>query len=260
MTENSQITFKKFTSTIVKRVQGFLYLLSNPYLLKRIIVREIFYRKRRYDKRNWTLWQIYDACISMPHHGSQESCTRPLNKARINAISSIVNELGVNLMILDVGCGDGSIGKSLRKMGHHVTSVELPKVAVLAKKVFNVSSIVACDAEKLPFHNEVFDVVVAAELLEHLWSPSAFMKEAHRILRPAGHLIISSLEGPEALRYNTHKQYFTADTLKNTLKELFALHKVQRIGPLGAPTYTIVASFRRLQLRQYLKDFCRSPK
>ncbi len=238
---------KKFMwATLKQRVQGLTYLLSQPYLLGRIIMRELFHSKRHRNKWSWTAWQIYDAYTSMPQHGSRESHTRPLNIARINTISDMVNGLGTRLEILDVGCGDGSIGKSLRKMGHHVISVELPKVAVLAKKRFGVTSIVAGDAETLPFRNEAFDVVVAAELLEHLWNPNVFMKEAHRVLMPAGHLIISGLEGPEALRYDTHKQYFAVDTLVSVLKGLFALHKVKRLGPLGAPTHTIVVSFSKM--------------
>lgn len=238
---------KKFMWTTLKqRAQGLTYLLLHPYLLVRIIIRELFHSKRYRNKRNWTAWQIYDAYTSMPQHGSQESHARPLNIARIKTISNMVSELGAHLKILDVGCGDGSIGKSLQKMGHDVISVELPKVAVLAKKGFGVTSIVASDAETLPFHNEAFDVVVAAELLEHLWNPNVFMKEAHRVLRLGGHLIISGLEGPEALRYDTHKQYFAVDTLESMLKGLFALNKVKRLGPLGAPTHTIVVSFCKL--------------
>lgn len=238
---------KKFVlATLKQRVQGLTYLLSHPYLLWRIIIRELFHSKRNRNKWSWTAWQIYDAYTSMPQHGSQESYARPLNMARIKAISNMVNGLGAHLKILDVGCGDGSIGKSLRKMGHHVISVELPKVVVLAKKRFGVTSIVASDAETLPFCNEAFDVVVAAELLEHLWNPNVFMEEAHRVLRPAGHLIISGLEGPEALRYDTHKQFFAVDTFESMLKGLFALHKVKRLDPLGAPTHTIVVSFCKL--------------
>lgn len=245
-TPSKHSTSKKFMLAALKeRAQGLTYLLSHPYLLGRVIMRELFHSKRYRNKWSWTAWQIYDAYTSMPQHGSQESYARPLNIARIKTISNMVNGLGAYLKILDVGCGDGSIGKCLRKMGHHVISVELPKVAVLAKKGFGVASIVAGDAETLPFCNEAFDVVVAAELLEHLWDPNVFMKEAHRVLRLGGHLIISGLEGPEALRYDTHKQYFAVDTLENLLKGIFALHKVKRLGPLGAPTHTIVVSFRK---------------
>jgi len=229
--------------TIKEQVLGLKSLISNPYLLKRIIVRELFHRRRYNDKKSWTEWQIYDAYISMPQHGSKESCTRPLNVSRIKTISNIVNSLGVGLKVLDVGCGDGSIGRSLRKAGHQVVSIELPKVALLAKKGFGVNSIIACDAETLPFRDGVFDVVVAAELLEHLWNPHAFVEEAHRVLKTSGHLIVSGLEGPEALRYDTHKQYFHERSLKNMLKGLFALYIVKRLGPFEAPTYTIVASF-----------------
>ncbi|MEM0489382.1 MAG: class I SAM-dependent methyltransferase [Candidatus Bathyarchaeia archaeon] len=228
-------------------IRGLFYILSNPYLFRRLIVRELFHRRRFYGKREWIKWQIYDALTSMPHHGSLQSLSQPLNKARIETIIHMVQNIGQNLRILDVGCGDGSIGKTLRRIGHDVMSLELPKVASLAKNDYNVRDIVAGDAEIMPFKSESFDVVIAAEIFEHLWNPKSFFKESHRILRCGGYLILSSLEGPEALRYDTHKQYVTIEALKDGLKGIFKLSELIHLEPQGAaPTYTIVAMLRRV--------------
>lgn len=237
----------KKTSKSKMHIKGFLHILSNPYLFRRLIVRELFHRRRLRGKREWIKWQIYDALTSMPHHGSSESLSQPLNRARIETIKNMVQAAGQNLRILDVGCGDGSIGRTLRKMGHEVTSIELPQVASLAKNDYNVRDIVAGDAEAMPFKSESFDVVIAAEIFEHLWNPKAFFKESHRILRCGGHLILSSLEGPEALRYDTHKQYVTIEVLKKSLEESFNLRELIRLEAQGAaPTYTMVAMLRKI--------------
>lgn len=235
------------TSKSKMHIKGLLHILSNPYLFRRLIVREFFHRRRLHGKREWVKWQIYDALTSMPHHGSSESLSQPLNRARIETIKNMVQAAGQNLRILDVGCGDGSIGRALRKMGHEVASIELPQVASLAKNDYNVRDIVAGDAEAMPFKSESFDVVIAAEIFEHLWDPKAFFKESHRILRCGGHLILSSLEGPEALRYDTHKQYVTIEVLGKSLEESFNLRELIRLEPQGAaPTYTMVAMLRKI--------------
>ncbi|WED26875.1 class I SAM-dependent methyltransferase [Vibrio sp. DW001] len=46
-----------------------------------------------------------------------------------------------------------------------------------------------CSAENVPVDNESFDVVLMAEVLEHLENPSSVLKEAHRILRRDGKLV-----------------------------------------------------------------------
>lgn len=50
---------------------------------------------------------------------------------------------------------------------------------------------VQTDASSLPFRGESFDVIICAELLEHVPDPLAVLKEAHRALRSQGVLLIS---------------------------------------------------------------------
>lgn len=50
---------------------------------------------------------------------------------------------------------------------------------------------VQTDAAMLPFHRECFDVVVCAELLEHVPDPASVLREVYRILRRQGTLLIS---------------------------------------------------------------------
>jgi 2-polyprenyl-3-methyl-5-hydroxy-6-metoxy-1,4-benzoquinol methylase len=233
--------------TLFKRqVQGFAYLLFHPYYLKRMIIREIVYGRRYESKQGWVEWQIFDSYTSAPQHGSEVSLARPLNIARIKIISGMVKNVGSNLKVLDVGCGDGAIGEAIRKMGNTVVSLELPKVAVLAKKHYKVPLIVAGDAEHLPFRKEAFDAVLSSELMEHLWDPHSFVEETYKVLRDNGHLIVATPEGPESLRYDAHKHYFTVETLKKMLCDKFVLCEFKRLGPICAPTSTIILLFRKV--------------
>ncbi len=49
---------------------------------------------------------------------------------------------------------------------------------------------VQSDAACLPFANENFDVVICSELLEHVPDPPSVLKEAHRVLRKRGVMLI----------------------------------------------------------------------
>jgi len=228
-----------------RHVQGFTYLLSHPLQLKRIIIRETLYRQRHRSKRGWVEWQKYDTHTAAAQHSTATAYARPLNVARIQTFSDMINRLGNGLMVLDVGCGDGVISEPISKMGNHVTSVDLPTITILAHKR-RVSSVVAGDAEQLAFASDSFDVVLASEVVEHLWNPHSFFDEAHRVLKANGHLIIETPEGKESLRYDSHKHYFTVEVIKQMLGTRFNVCEVKRLKPiLGAPTPTIILLLRK---------------
>lgn len=84
--------------------------------------------------------------------------------------------------VLDVGCG-GKPYASLFNVDRYVGIEVLPggpAVDVLASGL------------NLPFASCVFDTVISTEVLEHVPEPSALFHEVHRVLRPGGHLILTT--------------------------------------------------------------------
>jgi ubiquinone/menaquinone biosynthesis C-methylase UbiE len=69
----------------------------------------------------------------------------------------------------------------------------------------------AGDAETLAFADTTFDLVIASEVLEHLWAPETFIDEAYRTLKPRGFLIIETPEGIAGLNYDSHKNFYTVE-------------------------------------------------
>jgi 2-polyprenyl-3-methyl-5-hydroxy-6-metoxy-1,4-benzoquinol methylase len=168
-----------------------------------------------------------------------------LNVDRIKIFNNMVNGIGKDLQILDVGCGDGVISQPLVKMGHYVAAVDLPTVATSAHKC-NVSSIMAGDAETLAFADATFDVIIASEVLEHMWAPETFINEAYRTLKPQGYLIIETPEGLAGLNYDSHMNFYTVDKLEKMLAPRFASNQVERLVATGsAQTPTIIMLFRK---------------
>jgi SAM-dependent methyltransferase len=226
---------------ILKRqVLGFIYLLLHPSRIKRIIIRETRFGQRYQSKRCWLEWQRYDQYIAHLLHSSAEAQVCPLHVARIQTISDMISRLGNGLRVLDVGCGHGIISEHIWKMGNDVTCVDLPTITSLAHRR-RVLLVVAADAENLAFAPNSFDVVLASEVLEHLWNPHGFLDEAYRVLRSNGYLIIEVPEGREGLRWDSHIQYFTLEGLKQMPGSRFDVCEVKRLKPVvGFPTPTII--------------------
>jgi 2-polyprenyl-3-methyl-5-hydroxy-6-metoxy-1,4-benzoquinol methylase len=156
----------------------------------------------------------------------------------------MVNGLDGCLSVLDVGCGNGAICSPIRKMGHSVTCVELANVAPLTRRC-GVESVVGGDAENLAFAGEGFDLVLASEVVEHLWSPRNFFVEAFRVLKPGGYLILSTPEGKLGLSYDSHKHYFTLESLKQMVDPNFAVCQAKQLEPNGDPTPTLIVLLQK---------------
>lgn len=228
-----------------RHIQGITYLLMNPVQIKHLIIRETLYRQRNRSRSGWVEWQKYDTYTAAAQHSTAVAYARPLNMARINTFTSLIGGIGKGLSVLDVGCGDGLLSKPISKMGNNVTSIDLPTITRVAHKL-HVSSVVSGDAEKLAFAEGSFDVVLASEVVEHLWNPESFLQEAYRVLKPKGYLIVETPEGKEGLRYDAHKHYFTVEILQHMLGSKFSTRKVERFSPQwGAPTSTIIVLFSK---------------
>jgi len=235
-------------SSVKKRIRGLPWLLMNPAQVKHLIIRETLYRQRNRNRQSWVEWQKYDtyaaACAAVSH-SSAIAYYRPLNIARIKTFTTMIADLGKNLTVLDVGCGDGLLSEPIAKMGNTVASIDLTTIVKVAQKR-HVSWVLAGDAEKLSFADSVFDVVLASEVVEHLWNPDSFLAEAYRVLKPKGYLIVEAPEGKEGLRYDAHKHWFTLEVLQHMLGSKFSLVQSKRFSrEWGAPTPTFIALFHK---------------
>jgi 2-polyprenyl-3-methyl-5-hydroxy-6-metoxy-1,4-benzoquinol methylase len=229
------------------RIRGLTYLFSHPSQLRWVIIRETRFGNRNRTKRDWVEWQKYDANmhIAMMQAHPEAQVSSSLNQARINILSEMIKSIGDDLNVLDVGCGDGVISEPIVKMGNHVTSVELPTIAALAQKC-RVPGIVAGDAEELAFVSETFDLILASEVVEHLWNPASFFDEAYRVLKPKGYLIVETPEGKGSLYYDSHKHFFTVELIQKTVGSRFTFCDLKRLEPTtGAQTPTIIVLLRK---------------
>lgn len=100
--------------------------------------------------------------------------------------------------VLDLGCGWGTISCALAPFAREVVGVDFAERAVaecnanlVGTELDNVSFRVA-DARQTGFDAAEFDLVVAADLFEHLYpdDSEAVAGEAHRVLKPGGRFVV----------------------------------------------------------------------
>lgn len=101
----------------------------------------------------------------------------------------IAKNAGFNNRILDIGCGNGYVSSILISQ-NEVIGLDLSRLALMQAKMVGLNTVLS-DLTILPFKDRSFDVVLALDILEHLFDPVSLLKEANRVLRKDGILLIS---------------------------------------------------------------------
>ena len=135
------------------------------------------------------------------HYGFWDEHTKNLPQAlmRENEVLSEIANIKKDDKVLDAGCGVGGSSIYLaQKIGCNVTGitlsgkqVETAKINAVKHKVDHLTNFEEMDFTKTRFETAVFDVVWAIESVCYASSKRDFLKEAYRLLKPGGRLIIA---------------------------------------------------------------------
>ena len=118
-----------------------------------------------------------------------------LNPARVRFFTDVlVHDLRLTLWrrrILDVGCGGGILAEEFARLGLSVTGVDPSLASVATARNHACQSGLAIDyltgtGENLPFADDAYDIVVCADVLEHVDSPRVVIGEIARVLKEDG--------------------------------------------------------------------------
>lgn len=131
--------------------------------------------------------------------------------------------------ILDVACGTGYGTAIVSGKGKEVYGIDLNTEAIsFARTSYqndNTSFFVG-DVYDIPFKDMYFDAIIAFEMIEHLEHLNVFLKEAQRVLKKNGTLIVSTpnrlITSPDGnLMSPYHTQEYDPDQLKRLLGKHF---------------------------------------
>jgi len=95
--------------------------------------------------------------------------------------------------LLDIGGGTGEFTKVIANLSKakDVFIVDVSEKALsIALKLGFKTLLIDVSAEKLPFQDETFDMVLAIEVIEHLINPDHCIKECRRVLKSGGILLL----------------------------------------------------------------------
>ena len=133
---------------------------------------------------------------------------------------------------LDLGCGHGLYTKILYAQKNEIESVKIDLEGKTHPDVI-------CNAEKLPFEKQTFNVVYSFQVLEHIRDIDKAIQEIRRVLKSDGKLLITvPMTWPH--HYDPHDyRRFTKYGIISTLENYnFEINEISAMGG----TYTTIAA------------------
>jgi glycosyltransferase involved in cell wall biosynthesis len=154
--------------------------------------------------------------------------------------------------ILDLGCSSGLLAERLREMGHHVTGVDITEIEGVCERT---NAFFKADLSEgiPPEAGTGFDLVLAADVLEHIADPGRLLRQIRRVLSPDGSVIVcvpnfahwyprsrSTLGvfdyDQRGILDSTHLRFFTRRSIRKMLERNgFPIRRLEAVGlPLDA--------------------------
>lgn len=150
------------------------------------------------------------------------------------------------LRILDLGCGGGLVSESLAKLGAEVTGIDASEMSIQVARRHAVKSGVEVNyrhglAKELIEEGEQYDVVINAEVIEHVPDQKGLISQTSKLVKEGGLCVLATLN-------RTIKSYFVG---------IIGAEYIMRYLPAGTHSWGLFvtplemnswASLNRLQL------------
>ena len=165
-------------------------------------------------------------------------------------VLSLIFRRKAPLSILDVGTADGYLGALLKQQGHSLVGVEIDCAAAeRARPYYDTIHSVDIEDFDFPYRNH-FDIVLFADVLEHLRRPEEILRRCLPCLKPDGEIIVSVpnvanlfIRMSLLLGYfeytergildRTHLRFYTRSTLQRLLQSCG--YRIVEIKPTPVP-------------------------
>jgi SAM-dependent methyltransferase len=147
--------------------------------------------------------------------------------------------------VLDIGCGTGTMLTYLARYGDP-EGIDVDDAAIEYCHARGLTRVAQAGADRLPFADGSFGLVTALDVIEHIDDDRAALREARRVLRPGGKLLLAV----PAYRFlwgrqddiNLHKRRYVAREVRERL--IAAGFTVVRLTYINAVLFPAIAAVR----------------
>ncbi|ACK73856.1 Methyltransferase type 11 (plasmid) [Gloeothece citriformis PCC 7424] len=132
--------------------------------------------------------QFYRDASSAHHHSY-------LLPPLLDLISQQQHNSSKKLRVLDLGCGNGSLSQKIAEQGYELIGVNESASGILfASENFQDCKFIQASLYDLPYSDweSTFDIVISAEVIEHLLYLWELIRCAKKCLKPKGKLILTT--------------------------------------------------------------------
>jgi 2-polyprenyl-3-methyl-5-hydroxy-6-metoxy-1,4-benzoquinol methylase len=142
------------------------------------------------ERYQMSMSEFDDPRGTLPNPDSAERRFKRSRKCLLN-IARMLNKPCRDIRLLDVGCSTGYFISVADRLGFVAEGVEPAPLAAQAACAAGLR-VHQGSLEELSLPGDTFDAVTLFEVVEHVKHPVPLLKECHRILRPAGVLVIGT--------------------------------------------------------------------
>lgn len=106
------------------------------------------------------------------------------------AMSLLQSSVPIGARVLDLGCGAGAFSQRLADQGYSVVALDVDREKWIPKDIpFFQLDVDLGISGSVP---DKYDAVCCLEVIEHVENPWNLLREVHKVVRPGGHLLIST--------------------------------------------------------------------
>ncbi|KAG6845140.1 hypothetical protein H0H87_000376 [Tephrocybe sp. NHM501043] len=134
------------------------------------------------------------------------------------------------LDVLDVGCGGGLLSESLTRLGANTLGIDASESNIKIAKLHASQdpklehlSYLNAPAESLLESSKRYDVVCSMEVLEHVDNPATFLSTCAELVKPGGHLFLSTIARTPLAYFLTI--FLAEDVLRKVSRGTHTYHK-----------------------------------
>jgi 2-polyprenyl-6-hydroxyphenyl methylase/3-demethylubiquinone-9 3-methyltransferase len=116
-----------------------------------------------------------------------------VNEFRVELLREWLGPRLERVTIVDFGCGGGLLAEPLVRAGARVIGIDLSRASLRVASEHVGARFVCADLLRAPLADSTADVVLLADVLEHVAGVGSVLREVSRLLRPGGACYVNTI-------------------------------------------------------------------